>query len=212
MSKELHRKTQQLFEELFFKGINNPSSSRRLGFYRLLTTDRKFKDLVESSAARTLGPPDERLMGVFNSYFDNRIDVDGTYTQIDLNEGLVKFLVNNLELNPEQTELLWEIIYYNLRVFEERKRKMEEEDKKRMAILGYRAFMPLPIRAPPTLGEDEMPDYVRPIRAPRDRTNPPPFPPPFPPPDSGGRRRKSRKPKKSSNKKRKQKKTKRRRQ
>ena len=58
--------------------------------------------------------------------------------------------------------------------------------------------------------EDLMLDYVAPPRAPRDRTNPPPFPPP----DSGGRRRKSRKsrkPRKSSNKKRKQRKTKRRR-
>jgi hypothetical protein len=59
-----------------------------------------------------------------------------------------------------------------------------------------------------TEDEDLMLDYVRPDRAPRDRTNQPPFPPP----DSGGRRRKSRKPRKSSNKKRKQRKTKRRRQ
>jgi hypothetical protein len=59
-----------------------------------------------------------------------------------------------------------------------------------------------------TEDEDLMLDYVAPSRAPRDRTNPPPFPPP----DIGGRRRKSRKPRKSSNKKRKQRKTKRRRQ
>jgi len=211
--KELQRKTQRLFFDLFFIGTNidnNPNLDRRgfkRSFFRLLTTSKDFEYLVRDSPARTLGPPNERVMMIFNSYFDDRIGINTTYKQFDLNEGIVKFLVNNLGLNGAETQLLWGIIYYNLRVVEENKRKMDEEDRKRLARFDDTPLVILPKKQPQTPSEDEMPDYVAPPRAPRDRTNPPPFPPP----DSGGRRRKSRKSRKSSNKKRKQRKTKRRR-
>lgn len=243
--KELREKAQKLFFDLFFIGTNidnKPNLDNRglkRGFFRLLTTSKDFEYLVRDSPARTLGPPNEREMMIFKSYFDDRIDMNTTYKQFDLNEGIVKFLVNNLGLNGTETKHLWEIIYYNLRVVEENKRKMDEEDRKRFARFDDTPFVPLSRKQSQTPKEDEMPDYVAPPRAPRDRTNPPPFapardapPPPgrlpwiegvgsaqaqraynnFPWDESGGRRRKSRKSRKSSNKKRKQRKTKRRRQ
>jgi hypothetical protein len=225
--KELQRKTQRLFFDLFFIGTNidnNPNLDNRgfkRSFFRLLTTSKDFEYLVRDSPARTLGPPNEREMMIFKSYFDDRIDMNTTYKQFDLNEGIVKFLVNNLGLNGAETQHLWEIIYYNLRVVEENKRKMDEEDRKRLARFDDTPVVPLSRKQPQTPKEDEMPDYVAPKTKARDRTNPPPFPPPapgdapapgrlpwipgvgnaqaqraynnFPWDESGGRRRKSRK-------------------
>lgn len=245
--KELREKAQKLFFDLFFIGTNidnKPNLDNRglkRGFFRVLTTNKDFEYLVRDSPAKTLGPPDERVMMIFKSYFDDRIGMNETYKQFDLNQGIVKFLVNNLGLNGTETKHLWEIIYYSLRVKEEHKRKLDEQYKKAFAGFDDTPFVPLSRRQPQTPKEDEMPDYVAPPRAPRDRTNPLPFPPPAPgdapPPgrlpwlpgfgsaqaqraynnfpwdESGGRRRKkSRKSRKSSNKKRKQRKTKRRRQ
>jgi len=232
--KELRKKAQKLFFDLFFIGTdidNKPNLDNRglkRGFFRLLTTSKDFEYLVRDSPARTLGPPNEREMMIFKSYFDDRIDMNTTYKQFDLNEGIVKFLVNNLGLNGTETKHLWEIIYYNLRVVEEHKRKMDEEDRKRLARFDHTPLVILPKKQQQTPKEDEMPDYVAPPRKARDRTNPPPFAlgdavaaglrayqnsndddwAEF----GGRRRRKSRKSRKSSNKKRKQRKTKRRRQ
>lgn len=184
--KQLRKKAQKLFFDLFFIGTdidNKPNLDNRglkRSFFRLLTTSKDFEYLVRDSPARTLGPPNERVMMIFKSYFDDRIDMNTTYKQFDLNEGIVKFLVNNLGLNGAETQLLWGIIYYNLRVVEENKRKMDEEDRKRFARFDDTPFVPLSRRQPQTPKEDEMPDYVAPPRAPRDRTNPPPFPPPAP--------------------------------
>ena len=147
--KELRKKAHKLFFDLFFIGIdidNKPNLDNRglkRGFFRVLTTNKDFEYLVRDSPAKTLGPPDERVMMIFKSYFDDRIGMNETYKQFDLNQGIVKFLVNNLGLNGTETKHLWEIIYYSLRVKEEHKRKLDEEYKKSFAGFDDTPFVPL---------------------------------------------------------------------
>ena len=152
--KELRKKAQKLFFDLFFIGIdidNKPNLDNRglkRGFFRVLTTNKDFEYLVRDSPAKTLGPPDERVMMIFKSYFDDRIGMNETYKQFDLNQGIVKFLVNNLGLNGTETKHLWEIIYYSLRVKEEHKKKLDEEYKKSFAGFDDTPLMLLSSRQP----------------------------------------------------------------
>ena len=147
--KQLRRKAQKLFFDLFFIGTdidNKPNLDNRglkRGFFRVLTTNKDFEYLVRDSPEKTLGPPDERVMMIFKSYFDDRIGMNETYKQFDLNQGIVKFLVNNLGLNGTETKHLWEIIYYSLRVKEEHKRKLDEEYKKAFAGFDDTSVVPL---------------------------------------------------------------------